>query len=238
VRRLLTLVSRKATFVAILAAAVVAVIAEIVRNIIAGTAALSPSIINIFMLVALLVVFAQLDGVRSSLEKLSRKAAFSIDYYPASNKQEVSALHLAAKRVIERAPRNAEIYAVNSYIEVFQESNDPEAEESQRDYLLAYERRFDSLAKYHRLIQLKNGQAGGDKTKLGDRLAPAYLAHYRAMADHARRRPIKLERVEARLPTSFVVVKNGGGGEIIWQMNHRVPASRTTTSNAWKACSS
>ncbi len=225
-RRLFTVFSRKATFVAILAAAVVAVIAEIARNIIAGTAALSSSFINIFMLIALLLVFAQLGAMRTSVEQLSRKARFAIVYYPASNKQEVSALHLAAKQVIERAPRNAEIYAVNSYIEVFRESNDPAAEESQRDYLLAYERRFDNLAKYHRLIQLKNGQHGSDRTKLGDRLAPAYLAHYRAMADHAKRnRPIKLERVEARLPTSFVVVKNGGGGEIIWQMNHRDPGS-------------
>jgi len=47
------------------------------------------------------------------------------------------------------------------------------------------------------------------------------------MADHAghtRRNAIKLEQVAARLPTSFVVVRNGKGGEIIWQMNHHDPA--------------
>lgn len=224
-RRLYSLISRRATIVAI-AAAIVAVIAEIVRNTVAGAAAVSSSIIIALMLLGLMLVLGQLEALRSSVDQLTRKAGFSIVYYPASNKQEVGDLHRAAKRVIERAPPNAEIYAVNSYVEVFRESNDPEAEESQRDYLKAYEDRFDNLAKYHRLIQVKNGRDGKARTNLGDRVAPAYLAHYLAMAGHAertRRNAIKLEQVAARLPTSFVVVKNGGGGEIIWQMNHHDP---------------
>lgn len=226
-RRLSSLVSPGKATVAIFAAAVVAVIAEIVRNIIAGAAAISTSIVSILMLLALLLVFAQLDSLRTSVDQLSRKAGFSITYYPAGDQQKVSELHQAAKRVIERAPDNAEIFAVNSYVEVFRESNDPTAEKIQRDYLRSYEARFKKLAKYHRLIQVKNGHSGEDQPNLGDRLAPAYLAHYRAMAEydeHHRSPKIKLWRVAARLPTSFVVVKNGNGGEIIWQMNHRDPA--------------
>lgn len=224
-RRFSTLISPKAS-VAIFAAAVVAVIAEIVRNIIAGAAAISTSIVSILMLLALLLVFAQLDSLRTSVDRLSRKAGFSIIYYPAGSEQEVSALHLAAKQVIARAPENAQIFAVNSYVEVFRESNDPGAEGSQRDYLLSYETRFEKLSKYHRMIQVKNGHGAEDETNLGERLAPAYLAHYRAMAEYAehnRGSKVRLYRVPAVLPTSFVVVKNGDGGEIIWQMNHQAP---------------
>lgn len=223
-RRLSSLLSPKAT-VAVFAAAVVAVIAEIVRNTIAGAAAISTSIVSVLMLLALLLVFAQLDSLRASVDQLSRKAGFSITYYPAGDEQKVSALHLAAKQVIERAPEKAEIYAVNSYVEVFRESNDPSAEHSQRDYLRSYETRFGKLAKYHRMIQVKNGRAGEHEPNLGDRLAPAYLAHYQAMAEYAERSPkVRLWRVPAVLPTSFVVVKNGKGGEIIWQMNHQEPS--------------
>lgn len=225
-RRLFTLISRRATVVAIVAAAIVAVIAEIVRNTLAGAAAISSSVISILMLLALLLVFAQLEALRTSVDQLSRKAGFSINYYPARNKQEAGELHLAARRVIERAPSNAEIFAVNSYVEVFRESNDPAVADSQRDYLRSYKRQFHELAMYHRLIQVKNGQGGTDETNLGDRLAPAYLEHYRDMAEHAERNrdgKIKLERVAARLPTSFVVVRSGTGGEIIWQINHHDP---------------
>jgi hypothetical protein len=227
VRRLSSLLSPKAT-VAVFAAAVVAVIAEIVRNAIAGAAAISTSIVSILMLLALLLVFAQLDALRKSVDQLSRKAGFSITYYPAGDEQKVNALHLAAKQVIERAPDNAEIYAVNSYVEVFRESNDPSAEQSQRDYLRSYETRFGKLSKYHRMIQVKDGRSGEHEPNLGDRLAPAYLAHYRAMAEYAehhRSPKIRLWRVPAVLPTSFVVVKNGKGGEIIWQMNHQQPSN-------------
>lgn len=227
-RRLLTIVSRKATVVTILAAAIVAVIAEIVRNTLAGAAAISSSIISILLLLGFLLVLAQLDALRSSVDQLSRKAGLSIIYYPASKEEdeESRVLHLAAKGVIERAQTGAEIFAVNSYVEVFRESNDPAMADSQRDYLRTYKRRFHQLNTYHRLIQVKNGQGGKHETNLGDRLAPAYLEHYRDMAEHAERSrdgKIKLERVSARLPTSFVVVRNGTGGEIIWQINHHDP---------------
>jgi hypothetical protein len=210
--------------VAILAAAVVAVTAEIVRNVIAGAAAISSSIIGILLLLGLLLVLAQLNAVRSSVDQLSRKAAFSIDYYKARNAREIRELHQAARRVIERAPPDAEIFAVNSYVEVFRESNDPAFADSQRDYLRSYEKRFDAFKRYHRLIQVNNGRTDDSKTSLGDRLAPAYLEHYRAMAGHAEsnlEQKIKLWRAAALLPTSFVVVKNGNGGDIIWQMNHQ-----------------
>lgn len=225
-RRLLSFISGRVAIFTVLGAVVVAVIAEIVQNSLAGAAAISSSLINVLMLLALLLVLAQLVALRSSVDQLSRKARFSMNYYPAGDRQQIGELHLQAKRVIQRASANAEVYAVNSYVEVFKESNDPASADSQRDYLKAYENKFDKLAKYHRLIQVKNGQDGHDETNLGDLLAPAYLAHYQAMADYAERNPrraIKLERVSARLPTSFVVVKNGHGGEIIWQINHQVP---------------
>jgi hypothetical protein len=114
---------------------------------------------------------------------------------------------------------------VNSYVEVFKESNDPEIEDSQRAYLNAY-KPFDHVAKYRRLIQVKNGQGEADGASLRDRLAPAYLEHCLDMAEYGEghgRRHIKLERVAARLPTSFVAVKYDGGGDIIWQMNHHSP---------------
>lgn len=217
--------------VAILAAAIVAVIAEIVRNTLAGAAAISSSIISILLLLGFLLVLAQLDAVRSSVDQLSSKAGLSIVYYPASKKEleKNRVLHLAAKGVIERAPDGAEIFAVNSYVEVFRESNDPKMADSQRDYLRTYKRRFHKLSGYHRLIQVRKGQDSEDDTSLGDRLAPAYLEHYRDMAGHAERNrdgKVQLERVAARIPTSFVVVKvkNGNGGEIIWQINHHDPS--------------
>lgn len=75
--------------------------------------------------------------------------------------------------MIQRAPNGSHIYAVNSYLEVFAESND---DEPQRDYLREFERRFCELS-YHRLIQLQSGDRlkNGGRKSVGHRPLAKYL---------------------------------------------------------------
>jgi hypothetical protein len=187
----------------------------------------SSILVSLLLIIAVIAMTVVVLNASGKVDRLIERASFSIDYYPADDADE---LYRRSREVIARSDSDVDIYAVNSYIEVFKESNTGSDERQQRNYLESFERRFDSVG-YHRLIQVKNGQLKGDGPALADLLAPAYRDHYLAMARFAKANPekgVKIEEVPAKLPTSFVVVKNrhGSGGQIIWQMNKHDPNAK------------
>ncbi|HEU5471653.1 MAG TPA: hypothetical protein VFV67_13445 [Actinophytocola sp.] len=183
-------------------------------------------VVLVLLTLAVVVLTIVVVSTSGKVDHLIEKANFSVKYYPA---EEADELYRRSRDVISRSEPDVEIYAVNSYVEVFKESNSESDADSQRRYLAEFEKKFKTV-KYHRLIQVKNGQRADDGTALADLLAPAYLEHYRKMAQFASKNPgkrIKLEEVPAKLPTSFVVVKdkNASGGKIIWQVNKHDPSA-------------
>jgi len=229
----------------------IAVVAELLRNIFSPVASRYISVINIVLLVvAAMILFLLLDlreqvervqdrtgeiattdqveVLRTSIERLNKHIGFAIEYYRCGGRgsdaiEKFRKLHDAAGAVIREAPDRAQIFAVNSYVEVFAESNTEEGEQIQRNYLKEFIDRTD--CRYHRLLQLKNGRSAGSRQPpLSELITPAYLDHYREMADRMVSRPhmpIMIGEVSAKLPTSFVVVKdaNSSSGKIIWQIN-------------------
>lgn len=184
----------------------------------------SDVIVMVLLIIAMIMVITVVTRMSRKVDHLAEKASFRIEYYSADDPER---LYGFSREVVGRSDADVEIYAVNSYIEAFKESNSQDDEKLQRRYLTEFENRFDTI-KYHRLIQVKNGRRDATTTDLGDLLSPAYRDHYRRMASYAKEHPgsrIKIEEVPARLPTSFVVVKdkNSNGGQIIWQMNKHAP---------------
>jgi hypothetical protein len=177
----------------------------------------SDVVISVLLILAVVTLISMTTLMSRKVDHLVEKASFSIKYHSAD---EASRLYEFSREMISKSDLDVEIYAVNSYVEAFKDSNSPEDEDMQRRYLGAFEQRFATM-KYHRLIQVRNG---GRSAKLGDLLAPAYRDHYRKMATFAKAQPgsrVKIEEVPATLPTSFVILKdrNSNGGRIIWQMN-------------------
>jgi hypothetical protein len=72
---------------------------------------------------------------------------------------------------------------------------------------------------------------GGRGGYLASGVNEAYYAHYRAIAEYSARhqgRLVKIEEVRPAVPISFVVVANGGGGQILWQIHrHADPADNS-----------
>lgn len=188
------------------------------------------------LIVAVILLIAVVTRTSTKVDHLIEKAAFSIRYYPADAPD---TLYQRSREVISQAGSQAQIYAVNSYVEVFRKTaGSLESEKDlreQRDYLKQFERKFETVL-YHRLIQVQNGHLKDKKDEkydLAKSLAPAYLDHYRAMAEFAENNPskdVKIVKVPAKLPASFVVVKdrNSSGGRIIWQVNMHDPNAPST----------
>jgi hypothetical protein len=180
----------------------------------------SDVVISVLLILAVVTLISMTTLMSRKVDHLVEKASFSIKYHSAD---EASRLYEFCREMISKSDPDVEIYAVNSYVEAFKDSNSPEDEDMQRRYLGAFEHRFATM-KYHRLIQVRNGDNEARAVKLGDLLAPAYRDHYRKMATFAKVAPgsrVKIEEVPATLPTSFVILKdrNSNGGRIIWQMN-------------------
>jgi hypothetical protein len=206
------------------------IVAKVVWDGLVDRAASSAEWVTVVLAVAVMTLITMVVLVSRKVDHLIEKANFSITYYPADDPGE---LYGRSRNVIREADSQVEIYAVNSYVEVFQKSDastDTAAEKkAQHEYLKQFEKKFDTM-KYHRLIQVQNGQLDSGQPGLASLLAPAYRDHYRHMAQFAEEHPgkrIKIEKVPAKLPTSFVVVKdkNGDGGRIIWQMNMHDPTA-------------
>ena len=186
----------------------------------------SSVLVTVALIVAVIVLIVMTTGTSRKVDHLIEKANFSITYWPADDPDE---LYRRVRDVIGQSEQDVEIYAVNSFVEVFKESNEGADEKLQRKYLGEFEKRFPTV-KYHRLIQVRNGQRNG--AALADLLAPAYRDHYLKMARFAETHPgkgVKVEVVPAKLPTSFVVAKdkNSNGGRIIWQMNRHDPTAES-----------
>jgi hypothetical protein len=218
--------------VSVLGLAVAGLLGAVLGNLLQGRAAealaADTTYLLMILLTAVIIVITMQVRVLTGVEQIRKRKVLSIDYYPGTTACELLELHRQAARVVREAPDDAEIYAVNSYVEVFAGPVAPAVQQAQRDYLREFEHKFRTTS-YHRLIQLSNNElAHGNGRPLSHLIAPAYLEHYRKIAEYAHdhpQRPIKIEEVEARLPTSFVLIRKGNAGQIIWQMNQHAPGN-------------
>lgn len=200
------------------------------------------------------VVSSTLDGAREArltrarVARLSRDTHKSFDefrarvgsfttYFPArhgpveDHYTQAAHLYEEAGKVIDSAQEGDEIYAVNSFVEIFHQDPDPEIERLQDEYLGRIEQCLDRRVKYHRLIQLESlDSLNNPSNLLSNWVEESYLHHYRRSVARRSNAPgnlVDLDAVPAKYPISFVVLKrkagNGAtGGSIIWQINEHV----------------
>ncbi|MGW0632740.1 hypothetical protein [Streptomyces sp. NPDC002758] len=170
-------------------------------------------------------------------KKFDDRAGTSIQYKTArygqadEHPKQARELYEAAGKVIDSARPGDEIYAVNSFLEVFQQDSNPEIEQLQTQYLKRIEQSVRRRVRYHRLIQLESLEdLEPDRPSLSKSIEPSYLDHYRWMVGQrsdAAGNLVDMDAVPARYPISFVVLKRKGangetGGSIIWQIDEHI----------------
>jgi hypothetical protein len=206
---------------------ILAIIGSLIEDWMAAEVATHSFFIMVVLLVSVATMISAQIVIYASLESLKSSHRLRMEYHSAMSTEESIALHDLLARVVRQVPDGAEIMAVNSYVEVFADNEIPALVAAQRAYLRELKAKFDTNP-YHRLVQLKNGESARPDGRLSTQLARAYLEHYRDMVRHRqvnRRRSVKLEEVQAKFPTSFIVFRHGEGGQIIWQMHEHAPSS-------------
>ncbi|WP_433035809.1 hypothetical protein [Actinomycetospora sp. CA-053990] len=206
--------------------AVAATLAQFAEDWIAGRAAVSDVAVHVMVTVVLLVVVLEVALLRRAVVDVGAAPHPSIRYYPAGTPRELDTLYRAAAGVVRGAAVGAEVVAVNSWLEVYASPDRcPSAAASCRRYLQAFEDRFGEVS-YRRLVQVDREPAGTLGVSLRDWMDASYLEHYVAMT--CRRQGgedplVQLTEVGHAIPISFVVVSEGRGGRIIWQLHRNSP---------------
>lgn len=205
-------------------ALLIGTIGALVQSVIADRASSDSVLLEAVMTAGIAITISLLLLLCHITEQTRRQSRFTIRYYPGETPTEIEKMHRQASKVVQRAAPGAEIYAVSSCVEVGGGPLESTAERVKRAYLREIELKLDHVS-YHRLIQLRAEEPDSGRT-LASLISPAYLDHYQATLRHARkdhRRLIKIEEVDVKFPHSFVLLKNGAGGEIIWQINQYAP---------------
>lgn len=211
---------------------IVAICAEVARSLVADEVAGSTgralsSALALVLLLVLLVLVLQVAALRKDLSRVETRLPLSVAYFPADTDEHIVAMNDAARAIIEAAPSNSTISAINSYLEVYPKVGvSQEATRSLDRYLAAYERKF-RVIKYRRLIQVKDWTVKSQLAERKEFLDQRYFAHYEKMLQAAAEEPlgasIGLFEAPALIPASFVIVRDGEvGGTVIWEIfRHR-----------------
>lgn len=162
----------------------------------------------------------------AEVEEISKRNRLGIDYLAASSVEDQDKVFDAARRIVDKAHESPSctIYAVNSFTELFAESDSGEGLSKREEYYDAIVRKA-QYAHYHRVVQLSHLHE--EKLQLAHRIASHYHQHFMKMIDLRDdpnpRRTTTLEIVPAIYPTSFLLIDNGPEGSyLIWQMNEHV----------------
>lgn len=186
----------------------------------------SRTFILVFNLVCLgffLILFSHTVG---RIENLYKTRRLSIRYIPIDGR-DGKELYVEAAKFIEEAKEDGtgQIFAVNSFLEVFKESEDEAREEYRKMYLSTIERKIGKVD-YHRVIQVKYSDE--ENINIADRISKNYADHYKhiieARANSKNNKITRIDVAPALYPESFVVISNQNQTNyLIWQISKHVP---------------
>ncbi|MBD2704860.1 hypothetical protein IC229_29785 [Spirosoma sp. BT702] len=186
-------------------------------------------VINMFFIGCSLLFFYSNNR---KLEEVKNAKRLSIKYVSIDDAYGKD-LYAEARDFVNHIQEGAEVIAINSFVEVFEESKDTGKEEYRKKYLEDIEKKFGRI-NYHRIIQLsstdyvelRKNSLGLDAKILGN-----YKDHYIKILTsrddkHTNDKQMQLSVTIAKYPISFVVITNPDGiNYLIWQINEHVPNS-------------
>jgi hypothetical protein len=180
------------------------------------------------------------------VDDLHRKNRIKIQYYSSSDLNGAERIYTESRKLIEQIPEDgtSKIIAVNSFVEIFQESDDPKAEEFRSSYFRAIEKKLNKID-YHRVLQLNYStyqsiqnvnQATNDV--IINRIAKNYKEHFTNVIKFRDsgnfQNEIRLDRVNARYPMAFIIIENKENTSyLLWQINEHI-GTNNGLSNAFK----
>jgi hypothetical protein len=180
------------------------------------------------------------------VDDLHRKNRIRIQYYSSSDLSGADRIYHEPRKLIEQIPEDgtSKIIAVNSFVEIFQESDDPKAEEFRSTYFRAIEKKLGKVD-YHRILQLNYpiyqstqniNQIKNDV--FTNRIAKNYKEHFAKIIEFRDsgkfQSEIRLDRVNAKYPMAFIIIENKEGTNyLLWQINEHINTSNGL-SNAFK----
>lgn len=186
---------------------------------------------TVFLLLAcMIIIIIMLQRIYLQVEELHSKSRLSVRYHSLSEPGGVESVYNESRKFIEEAEEDdySSIKAVNSFVEMFKESESKEAELQKRRYFEAIERKIGRVD-YHRLLQLDNEHL--EEGKLSDRIADSYREHFIKILEKkgTSKKQVALDQVPAKYPTSFVIIKNKHTNYLIWQINEHVVIENEVT---------
>ena len=182
--------------------------------------------VYVILIIGIMLLVLMMYRLIKLVEDLHAKNRLSVRYYSLSDPNGAERVYDESRKFIEEAKEDgsSSIIAVNSFIEMFAESESHQAEKERRAYFEAIEKKIGRVD-YQRLLQLNYEHLEEDG--LSRRIAPSYREHFiNIIAKRDRsgsNRMISLDRVPAKYPTSFVVITNRNENSyLIWQVNEHV----------------
>ena len=189
---------------------------------------------NFFLVFFTLLVIVSLTQIHKHLVEIKKTKRLSIRYLSVSDDHGKD-LYVEAKKFIEDAKEDGSgsIFAVNSYVEIYEHSEDEAKEDYRKRYLHTLEQKV-GKTNYHRIIQINHRDFEKLKSgefKIGSKMTKNYRQHYRNMilardAHKGNGYNLQIGVVPAKYPISFVVVTNNNDTNyLIWQMHEHVDGS-------------
>jgi len=168
------------------------------------------------------------------VDDLHKKSRISIRYYSSSDSNGAERVYSESRKFIEQAAEDGtgRIIAVNSFVELFQESDEPKAEDFRLAYFKTIEKKLGKV-NYHRIMQLNYSQHFSNQNpsqthdQITKRIAKNYREHFTnivKMRDTGKsQREIRIDSVNAKYPVAFVVIENKEDTSyLVWQINEHV----------------
>lgn len=180
---------------------------------------------NLFIIVLFGIIVLISFQIKEKVDDLYKTRRLHIRYIPVDldNGKE---LYQSCTKFVEEAKEhgNSEILAVNSFVEVFQESVDIAKNEYRTKYLEALKRKA-KVADYHRIIQVRHNKSGFEN--FANLLSDSYRNHYSELIELRNNSKDTRTRIDVSpplFPESFVVISNyKETSYLIWQINEHVP---------------
>lgn len=179
-----------------------------------------------FVILSFAIICFMIHYVVIQVDDLHKKNRISIRYYASDDPNGPERVYDESRKFIEEAKEDgtSQIIAVNSFVEIFQESDDSVAEKHRNAYFHAIENKVGKVD-YHRIIQLNLSDP--DVNQISKRIANNYKEHFATIIkkrdSNKFQRGIRLDRVNARYPITFVVIENKNDTSyLIWQINEHI----------------
>lgn len=203
---------------------------NVIQDKISNGVAKSDNWVVAFIVLCFASIVLMVRYVVYQVDDLHKKSRISIRYYSSSDSNGAERVYSESRKFIEQAAEDGtgKIIAVNSFVELFQESDEPKAEEFRLAYFRAIERKLSKI-NYHRIMQLNYSKHFASQThgQITKRIAKNYREHFTNIVkirDAGKSQyEIRLDSVNAKYPVAFVVIENREDTSyLLWQINEHV----------------